>query len=372
MTEAREIPLMERFVRAMIQGALRRGHAIETVFKAVEVPISYPVNPAEVPPTRKALATFRRDVENAKLSHPVPDLDRPLDIKPALFFAMQRNIKWLVGDDFYGLTEQPCKVGTYLFMIEIAMNFHTLGDALGKAIRYYRVASDDIRFSLNRSEQFAEIRIELDKPELDPLHFLTEWQLLLWHRFASWLVGEAIPLTHAEFAYPMQSPLEDYQRMFTRNCMFERKASLIRFHARYLDKYNVRRTGEFKDFMDNRYDLAYIPGVDSALAVRLEARLEHYFNETLGFFSMEDAASESNMSSQTLRRRLEEEGTSFRQIKDNIRRKVAMHWLRDPSVPIAEVARLSGFADPNGLSRAVKSWTGKSPSEFRADETGED
>ncbi len=357
---------MERFVRAMIHGATRRGHAIETVFKAVEVPISYPVSVAEIPPTRKALATFRRDVENSKLSRPVPDLEQALAVSPALFFAMQRNIKWLVGDDFYGLTEHPCKVGTYLFMIEIAMNFHTLEEALGKAIRYYRVATEDIRFSMSRSDQFAEIRVELDNPELDYMHFLVEWQLMLWHRFASWLVGEAIPLTHAEFAYPMQSPLEDYQRMFSRNCLFERNSTLIRFHARYLDKYNVRKTAEFNDFMDSRYDLAYIPGVDSAMAPRLEAKLEHYFNETLSFFSMEDAASENNMSSQTLRRRLEEEGTSFRQIKDNVRRKVAMQWLRDPAVPIAEVARLSGFADPNGLSRAVKSWTGKSPSEFRA------
>ncbi len=371
MTQPGQMPLMERFVRAMIEGARRRGFDTETVFRAVEVPISYPIDPTEIPPTRKQLDNFLDDVRDARLSQPIPDLDAPLNVTPSLFFTMQRNIKWLVRDDFYGLTEHPCKLGSYLFMIEIAMNYHTLEEALKKAIRFYRIITDDVRFSLNRSDQFAEIRIELANPELDYMNFLTEWQLMLWHRFSSWLLGEAIPLTHAEFSHAALSPMEDYQRMYSRNCMFGRRSSLIRFHARYLDKYNVRQFADFREFIDNRLNLAYVPGVDSALAPQLEAKLEHHFNETLSFFSMEDAAVEYNMSSQTLRRRLESEGTSFRHLKENIRRKVAMKWLRDPDISIARVATLSGFADPNGLSRAVKSWTGKSPSDFRAEDTGD-
>jgi len=366
------MPLMERFVRAMIHGANRRGFDTETVFRCLEVPISYPVDPAEIPPTRKQLDNFLDDVRDAKLSRAVPDLAEPLEITPSLFFTMQRNIKWLVRDDFYGLTRNSCKLGTYLFMIEIAMAYPTLEAALKKAIRFYRFVTDDVRFSLNRSDQFAEIRIELAEPDLDCMNFLTEWQLLLWHRFSSWLLGEAIPLTHVEFAHAPQSPLEDYQRMFAGNCMFERKSSLIRFPARYLDKYNVRQSADFREFVDNRFNLAYVPGVVSAMAPQLEAKLEHHFNETLTFFSMEEAAQEYNMSSQTLRRRLESEGTSFRHLKENIRRKIAMKWLRDPTISIARVATLAGFAHPNGLSRAVKSWTGKSPSDFRAEAAADD
>ena len=81
---------------------------------------------------------------------------------------------------------------------------------------------------------------------------------------------------------------------------------------------------------------------------------------------MEDIAEEYHISSQTLRRRLDEEGGSFRAIKEKIRRNAVMQWLRDPDIPISEIARMTGFAEANGLSRAVKAWIGESPSEFRA------
>lgn len=365
MAQTRLMPTMERFARAMINGAQRRGYDLETVFRALEVEVDDPV-PGAAPPAQQQIDAFYRTLDNTRSTGSLPDLSKPLHIDPVLFFKMQKNIKWLVCDDFYGLTTKPCKIGTFLFITEMILGCDTLGEALEKAIRFYRALTDDIRFSLVRADPIAEFRIEVADPGADDLHFLAEWQMIIWHRFSCWLLGDSIPLTHAEFGHPMASPLEEYQRMFTKNCSFDNSITVMRFYSRFLDKYNVRQSTDFQDFVNHRFELVFNPGVASSMASRIEVQLEHHFKNSLEFLSMEDIAGEYNVSSQTVRRRLEDEGTSFRQIKDKIRRKVAMKWLQDSRLPISEVAMLSGFADANGLSRAVKTWTGESPSEFRA------
>ena len=71
------------------------------------------------------------------------------------------------------------------------------------------------------------------------------------------------------------------------------------------------------------------------------------------------------MSSQTLRRHLEDEDSSYRIIKEEIRREVVMKWLGNAQISIGEVSRMGGFAEPNGLTRAVKAWIGLSPKAYR-------
>jgi AraC-like DNA-binding protein len=42
-----------------------------------------------------------------------------------------------------------------------------------------------------------------------------------------------------------------------------------------------------------------------------------------------------------------------------------MKWLSNLTIPIGEVSRMGGFAESNGLTRAVKSWVGMCPTEYR-------
>jgi AraC-like DNA-binding protein len=71
------------------------------------------------------------------------------------------------------------------------------------------------------------------------------------------------------------------------------------------------------------------------------------------------------MSPRTLRRMLRDEGTTFRDVVAEVRRELAFRYLRDPDVPIGEVAFLVGFSDANAFHRAFKRWTGGTPGEFR-------
>jgi AraC-like DNA-binding protein len=85
-----------------------------------------------------------------------------------------------------------------------------------------------------------------------------------------------------------------------------------------------------------------------------------------GEMCMESVAASLAMSVPTLRRRLEEEGTTFTELVDDVRRDLADRYLRDPQRSIGEIAFLLGFAHAPAFHKAFRRWTGLTPSEHRA------
>lgn len=81
--------------------------------------------------------------------------------------------------------------------------------------------------------------------------------------------------------------------------------------------------------------------------------------------SADDVAATLKMSTRTLQRRLDEEGTKFSEVIDAARERKARALLDDPTVPLGEVAYRSGFADLATFSRAFKRWSGMPPGAFR-------
>ena len=84
-----------------------------------------------------------------------------------------------------------------------------------------------------------------------------------------------------------------------------------------------------------------------------------------GEASMELIAGKMALSRQTLLRRLKAEGVTFARVFDELRHRLALHYLSGKKVSVTETAYLVGFADPAAFSRAFKRWTGANPRELR-------
>ena len=80
---------------------------------------------------------------------------------------------------------------------------------------------------------------------------------------------------------------------------------------------------------------------------------------------MDTVAGKLNMTTRTLRRKLADEGVSFQQLKDGLRRDQAINLLGVNGLTIATVGQRIGFAEPAAFSRAFRQWTGMSPLGYR-------
>ena len=102
---------------------------------------------------------------------------------------------------------------------------------------------------------------------------------------------------------------------------------------------------------------------DLDAAVTTSRRVKAALHEGLpsGLVAMEDVAKRLALSTRTLQRRLEAEGTTFQQILRATREALARHYLEKTALPAAEISFLLGFDEPNSFYRAFRAWTGNTP-----------
>ncbi|MEO1307690.1 MAG: AraC family transcriptional regulator ligand-binding domain-containing protein [Pseudomonadota bacterium] len=99
----------------------------------------------------------------------------------------------------------------------------------------------------------------------------------------------------------------------------------------------------------------------------MRARVENALLELLpsGRTQIDDVAGELAVSRRSLQRRLSDEGTSWLEVLNSARMRLAQHYLTNTNFSAAEVSFLLGFEDPNSFFRAFRRWTGSTPEAWR-------
>lgn len=97
-------------------------------------------------------------------------------------------------------------------------------------------------------------------------------------------------------------------------------------------------------------------------AVRLQIR-DQLFHGTP---TLSSVAAKLGLGANSLQRRLGELGESYADLLESTRRELAAGYLRDPSLSLAEIAYLLGYAEQASFFRAFNGWYGQTPSAFRA------
>lgn len=76
-------------------------------------------------------------------------------------------------------------------------------------------------------------------------------------------------------------------------------------------------------------------------------------------------ARQLKVTERTLRRRLADEGTNYREVLDLVRHDRARQLLRDERLRIAEVAERLGYMDTSSFRHAFRRWTGQCANDYR-------
>ncbi len=84
-----------------------------------------------------------------------------------------------------------------------------------------------------------------------------------------------------------------------------------------------------------------------------------------GQSKIDAVAQDIGMSSRTLTRRLAEDGLTYKGLLDQMRRKLALQYLKDRRIGLKKVAYLLGYSEVSAFYRAFHRWTGTSPVQHR-------
>ena len=81
--------------------------------------------------------------------------------------------------------------------------------------------------------------------------------------------------------------------------------------------------------------------------------------------TIDDIADALHISSRTLQRRLQDEGSSFQRVLEGARHQLARHYLNNSTLELNEAAYLLGYEDGNSFVRAFRGWEGVPPARWR-------
>lgn len=85
-----------------------------------------------------------------------------------------------------------------------------------------------------------------------------------------------------------------------------------------------------------------------------------------GYFPDVDyVAQRMELSTRTLRRKLKNEGSNFRELLEEIRYGLAREYLADTQLPMEEISSLLGYSEAGNFSHAFRRWAGTSPTTWR-------
>lgn len=304
--------------------------------------------------------------------------DNPTHISAEDYNRLYSSIIWLLQDECFGLhLKAKVPSGTFRMMCLCIIHCKNLGSAIARVNEFTQFCRNLSGLSPLHHvplTTLADGKVMNHLPSTDDFQSSNQQQLVavaasmhMWRRFCSWLIGRPLEISEVHFQAKKPSKKADLlEQAFRCPIKYEQPSNGFQFDASFLQAPIIHSEDSLNEFLKSApYHLSISHVDQSSIQTRIRALVGNDFSKD--FPSVEEVANQLSMSVRTLRRRLQDESTTFQAFKDNTRREAAITYLNRPGLKINAVAALMGFDDPSAFHRAFKKWTGKTPGEYRAE-----
>jgi len=271
----------------------------------------------------------------------------------------------LTGDEALGLhVAEQMSEGAIDLLAHVAAHAPTMREAVESSAQFVRLGMDELRL-VSRDEGDAFV-VHYSFPRSTPRS-----DRILAELFTGGLVRLARAFTGMS-TFPRFTTFEHerppyqgaYARIFGDHQRFSQNATSIAFDRQIADQPQMHLHPELYDLLRTEAQRRLDRMTTGA---RPATRVRNYLLAVppSRIPEISTAARDLGMSERSLRRRLAEDGTSYRDVVRAALEASAGRMLRDPARTIKETAAALGFADAAAFHRAFKRWTGMTPGEYR-------
>lgn len=284
------------------------------------------------------------------------------------YVNLMRAAKAITGDAalalHYGETVGMSELSIVGLLMEASA---TIGEAYLQMRRYGSLAMETD--AISEGPRFEMINEEGRLFLVDRQAASSEFPELTEGAFAWLICGSRRYLDHApviavQFTWEKPSYWKEYERIYQCPVEYGARWNALEMRPESLGWKVAQNPAYVFGMLTERAD-ALLAELEAARTVsgRLQGMLAAVLHH--GDISADAMAEEMGYSRQTLFRKLKEEGTSYTELLDNLRRRLAMEYLKGAKASVNETAYLVGFSDAASFSRAFKRWTGETPGNFR-------
>jgi AraC-like DNA-binding protein len=249
---------------------------------------------------------------------------------------------------------------------EIIKSSSTVGEGLQIAVSLVHLVTDKFTMELSTSKTYFYIYL-VRKEGSGKSSFIDEQiadflMAFTIHELDGFLFRKIEPL---EICLPkLPSNSSEFKRILRCDKIKKGKTYAIKLKSDILDVPLLTANHQLQSFFLHKMQNKSVDLL--APRVPFNKKVFHFLisNAYLKIPSIEETASNFNISLRTFQRRLNEEGFTFQQIADSVRKLLAIEYIQAKRYPIKEISYILGYNEISAFSRAFKRWTGKAPAHY--------
>jgi AraC-like DNA-binding protein len=270
-------------------------------------------------------------------------------------------------DDFLGVhlaqKVDLREVGLLYYVLASSQN---LADALRRVARYSALNNEGVQLVYRHHQTTASVRFEhVGVSRVADRHQI-EFFVTVLFRICRQLVGRQLTPDSISLVHRRSSLPADLRLFFGCPVRFSSKLDEV-VYARSLLETPVISADLFLNKLLCRF-------CEEALAGRRirsgnwRTKIENVVVQLLphGQAHVAEVCRQIGISSRTMSRRLASEEVTFAEVLDDLRHDLAKRYLREPDLPISEIAWLLGYRETSSFNHAFRRWTGTRPRRVRA------
>jgi len=252
--------------------------------------------------------------------------------------------------------------GAYRVIDYLVAASATVGDGIRRFARFFGLIADAVTLGIDRDDDEHRLRLTMaDGGPVPPVYVDYVFAALVSR------IRMRIPdlqVRRVELRQPEPPATAPYREFFRAPVRFGAAADRLCFSREEWDSPMESSDAALARILEEhaRILAERIPHTAPGFRAEVQERIASASPEA---GSAEDVARALNVSVRTLQRKLVATGTTFREVSDTVRGRLAEGYLTDPTVAIAEVAFMLGFSEQSSFNRAFRRWTGETPGRWR-------
>lgn len=245
----------------------------------------------------------------------------------------------------------------------IARHSATVGEALDGIAKHLRVYSPAIAIAVeNLTEREQRLTFSILVPGLAVVAQANELSLGVAVRVFQIMAGSRFRPLRVAFPHTSISAPARYREFFGSAVTFEEDHCGFDFPSLVLEQPLARPDADVRDLA-----IRYLTSRGEAPPETLAEQVRRLIARALptGNCSIGLVGGHLGVHPRTLQRKLREDGTSFAQLLDEVRRERAEHYLAESDLPMGQLALMLGYGEQSAFSRSCVRWFGASPRRVR-------
>lgn len=283
------------------------------------------------------------------------------------FAAFSVQSMQALNDEYLGLGERAQPLGSFAMMTRAAISARTLGQSLKRTAKFWNLFENSYLHEVEVEGESCIYSL-IRRDSFEPLNdYLVSAILSSVHRFHCWIGGQFLSLDQVGLDHDQPDLHKEYSPLYYgAPISFNHNHASITFSTRYLDTAISQTPETLDEYLKlTNLSLLYQPKNYRVISDQVRHWLEKNIKQGNYRATLREASEHFQLSQQVMHRRLMAEELSFKEIKMQTRRDIAIKLLFEDEHKIEDIAILVGFSEPSAFIRAFKSWTGQTPRNYR-------